>query len=144
MTDESTQRIPRAQNPPPAGDTDRYDTSEQSGNVSARFDRVLEQPSIRPDTFADREGPTLASPESANMPGQVTLEQRLITAVDRIGQLESDFESLYARIGQLTDAINAEQLRGRAARMGRYLLWGAVIAAMATFWMMLRLHMGSH
>ena len=63
--------------------------------------------------------------------------------MDRVFQLETDLENVYAQLEHLKDAISTEQLRGRAARMGRYLLWGAVIAAMATFWMLLRLRSGS-
>jgi len=62
---------------------------------------------------------------------------------DRIGQLEADLENVYAQLEQLADAAKTAQLRGRAARMGRYLLWGALIAALVTFWMMLRLRAGS-
>jgi predicted nucleic acid-binding Zn ribbon protein len=62
---------------------------------------------------------------------------------DRIQQLEADLENVYTQLERLSEALSAEQTRGRAARMGRYLLWGALIAAMATFWMMLRLRAGS-
>jgi hypothetical protein len=62
---------------------------------------------------------------------------------DRVRQLEVDLENVYAQLEHLSDALSTEQLKGRAARMGRYLIWGALIAAMATFWMLLRLRAGS-
>lgn len=71
------------------------------------------------------------------------VDERMNELWDRIRQLESDLENVYAQLEHLSDALNAEQSRGRAARMGRYLLWGALIAVMATFWMMLRQRTGS-
>jgi len=114
-----------------------------SGEVSQSFGVVLEHPSTRPEAFSEREQPTLASPNSVSRPLQGNLEERLTQVVDRVFQLEADLGSVYAQLEQLKDTIGTEQLRGRAARMGRYLLWGAVIAAMATFWMLLRLRAGS-
>jgi len=106
------------------------------------FTRASDLPSIHPESFPDREGPTLASPSSGAISAQTSLEHRVVKALDRIQQLEADVMSLRSRVSQLTESLNAERLRGRAARMGRYLLWGAIIAAMATFWMMLRLRLG--
>ena len=103
---------------------------------------MLEHPSTRPEAFSEREQPTLASPNSVTAPSQANLEQRLLQVMDRVCQLESNLESAFARLQHLTDAVSTEQQRSRAARVGRYLLWGAVIAAMATFWMILRLRTG--
>ncbi len=141
MNDEPTRHLTAqsdsTQNQPPPNEGDI------EGGASQSFGIVAEHPSTRPEVFSERELPTLASPNSATVPSQTTLEYRLTQIVDRVCQLESDLQSVYARLEQLTDAVNTEQLRGRAARMGRYLLWGAVIAAMATFWMQLRLRTGS-
>ena len=106
------------------------------------YQAVVERPSSRPESFSEREQPTLASPNSVSRP-PAAVEERLTGALDRIRQLESDLETVFAQLEHLSDAMSTEQLRGRAARMGRYLLWGAVIAAMATFWMLLRLRTGS-
>ena len=116
---------------------------ERTHSAPEPFSRASEHPSIYPESFPDREGPTLASPSSGAISAQTSLEHKVVKALDRVQQLEVDLESLRARVSQLTESLNAERLRGRAARMGRYLLWGALIAAMATFWMMLRLRLGS-
>ena len=141
MDDEPTRRrlsepsLDQDQQPPNAG--------TPASEASQNFGVVPEHPSSRPEAFSEREQPTLASPNSVSRPSQSNLEQRLTQVVDRVFQLETDLENVYAQLERLKDAIGTEQLRGRAARMGRYLLWGAVIAAMATFWMLLRLRAGS-
>jgi molecular chaperone GrpE (heat shock protein) len=106
------------------------------------FARVSERPSAHPESFPDREGPTLASPNSGAISTQTSTEQRLVKALDRIQQLEADLKSLSAQVLRLGEAFDAERRRGKAARLGRYLLWGALIVAMATFWIMLRLRLG--
>jgi hypothetical protein len=116
---------------------------ELAGGPAQTFGVVLEHPSNRPEAFSEREQPTLASPNSVSNPTPGNQDQRLTQVMDRVFQLETDLEIVYAQLEHLKDAIGTEQLRGRAARMGRYLLWGAVIAAMATFWMLLRLRAGS-
>jgi hypothetical protein len=142
MTDEPIRRFGADR------DSTQIQPPKQEGDptreASQNFGIVIERPSTRPEGFSEREGPTLASPNSVTVPVQTNLDERYTQAVDRIRQLEADLETVYVRLEQLTDAVNTEQLRGRAARMGRYLLWGAVIAAMATFWMLLRLRAGSH
>jgi hypothetical protein len=145
MTDEQPRRMVGTQKPPAAlaSTIDPNVLREDSDGVSEHFGGVPDRPSARPDAFSEREGPTLASPSSAAVSTDFGLERRLLFAISRIDQVEADLESLFARVVQLTDAVTAERLRGRAARVGRYLLWGAVIAAMATFWMMLRLRAGS-
>jgi hypothetical protein len=145
MTDEQPPRLVGTQKAPaaPANAVDPQVERGETDVTSEHFGAVPDRPSARPDTFSEREGPTLASPSSAAIPTDLGLERRVLLATSRIDQLEADLESLVARVAKLTDAINAERLRGRAAHVGRYLLWGAVIAAMATFWMMLRLRAGS-
>jgi hypothetical protein len=145
MTDEQPPRLVGTQNPLAAlaNDIDPNMQIEEPNGTSVHFGVVPERPSARPDTFSEREGPTLASPSSGALSTDFGFGQRLLLAISRIDQVEADLESLSIRVAQLADAINAERLRGRAARVGRYLLWGAVIAAMATFWMMLRLRAGS-
>ena len=76
-------------------------------------------------------------------PISTSSDERLKHLGDRIEQLESDIENVYAQLEHLSEALSAEQTRGRAARLGRYLLWGAIIAALTTFWVMLRLRAGS-
>jgi hypothetical protein len=142
MTDESTRRRVSKSDPgpdlAPTGESDSL-TCAPSGCGT-----VSDRPSSQPAAFSEREQPTLASPNSVTSPSGVSLEDRLNGAIDRIRQLESDLENIYAQLEHLSDAVSTEQMRGRAARMGRYLLWGAIIAAMATFWMLLRLRAGSH
>ena len=116
---------------------------ERASEASQTFGVVPEHPSNRPEAFSEREQPTLASPNSVSRPTQGNPDERVTQIMDRVFQLETDLENVYAQLEHLKDAIGTEQLRGRAARMGRYLLWGAVIAAMATFWMLLRLRSGS-
>lgn len=145
MSDEQTRRLVGAQKsqPVPASPIDPDVHRGESHGMMEHFGVVPERPSARPEAFSEREGPTLASPNSAALSANAGLEQRLLLAMDRIHQLEADFGALFDRMAQLTDAVNSERLRNRAARMGRYLLWGAMIAAMATFWMMLRMRAGS-
>jgi len=145
MTDEPTRRMVSHLRPDGALDEDARTRAqvERTHNAAEPFTRASEQPSIYPESFPDREGPTLASPSSGAISAHTSLEHKVVKALDRIQQLEVDFESLRGRVSQLVEALDAERLRGRAARMGRYLLWGALIAAMATFWMMLRLRLGS-
>jgi hypothetical protein len=142
MIDEPTRRLVAKPDPPP----DVAPTGELDAPTSAPpgYGIVSDRSSSRPATFSEREQPTLASPNSVTSPSPASLEDRLTGAVDRIRQLESDLEGVCAQLAHLSDAVSMEQMRGRAARMGRYLLWGAVIAAMATFWMLLRLRTGSH
>ena len=141
MDDEPTRRF---------GSTEPHsakhlDGAQREGSqVPQPFGVLPQRPSTRPGEFSDREGPTLASPSSSAMEVEMTVELRLTKAMDRIHQLEADLEALYGRVTQLSEAVSTEAARGRAARMGRYLLWGTVIAAMATFWMMLRLRAGIH
>jgi hypothetical protein len=145
MTDEPTRRMVSQMRPEGALDDGARTRTQVERTHSAvePFTRASEQPSIYPESFADREGPTLASPSSGAISAHTSLEHKVVKALDRIQQLEVDLESLRARMSQLGEALSAERLQGRAARMGRYLLWGALIAAMATFWMMLRLRLGS-
>lgn len=110
---------------------------------SELFATVSESPSGHPESFPDREGPTLASPSSQAISTRPNTEQRLVKALDRIQQLEADLKSLNAQVMRLGERLETERRRSKAARVGRYLLWGALIAAMATFWMMLHLHFGS-
>jgi hypothetical protein len=146
MTDEQPRRLVGTQKSTGAlaSALDPRIQGEESNSTPEHFGVVPDRPSARPDAFTEHEGPTLASPSSAAIPTDVGLEQRLLRAIARIDQVEADLESLFSRVAQLTDAVNAERLRVRAAHVGRYLLWGAVIAAMATFWMMLRLRAGPH
>jgi len=145
MTDEPTRRMVSHSRPAGALDEDAQTRAqvERTHNAAEPFTRASDQPSIYPEPFPDREGPTLASPSSGAISAQTSLEHKVVKAIDRIQQLEVDLSSLRARVSQLAESLNAERLRSRAARMGRYLLWGALIAAMATFWMMLRLRLGS-
>ena len=145
MSDEQTRRLVGAQESriAPASPTDPDVQREESRGMLEHFAVMPERPSARPEAFPEREGPTLASPSSTALSTDAGLEQRLTLAIDRIHQLEADLEALFRRTTELTDAVNSERLRNRAARMGRYLLWGAMIAAMATFWMMLRMRAGS-
>ena len=145
MTDEQPRRLVGTQKLAAAlaSSADPHAQGEGSSGSPEHFGVVPDRPSARPDSFSEHEGPTLASPSSAAIPTDVGLEQRLLRVTSRIDQVEADLESLLARVAQLTDAVNAERLRGRAAHLARYLLWGAVIAAMVTFWMMLRLRAGS-
>src|SRR5664279_3217133 len=144
MTDEPTRRMVSHSRAAGALNEDAQTRAqiERTHNATEPFTRASDQPSIYPESFPDREGPTLASPSSGAISAQPSLDHRVVKALDRIQQLEVDLESLRARVSQLAELLNAERLRGRAARMGRYLLWGALIAAMATFWMMLRLRLG--
>ncbi len=144
MTEEQTRRLVGAQKSQvvSAKPTDPPVLRQELRGISEHFSAVPDRPSARPDAFSEREGPTLASPSSAALSTDFSLEQKVLLAIDRIHQLEADLEALFTRVAQLTEDLNAERLRGRAARMGRYLLWGAVIAAMATFWMLLRLRAG--
>jgi hypothetical protein len=141
MADEPTRRLILER----SATLDRPLSNQEEAKREAlpSFEAVPEHPSTRPGVFSEREQPTLASPNSATVPAQGNVEQRLALLADRVCQLETDFDNVHARLEQLTDAVSTELLRGRAARMGRYLLWGAVIAAMATFWMLLRLRTGS-
>ena len=141
MTDEPTRRQVASQDA--TRDLPQTDESDAVTGTARGFGIVPERPSARPEAFSEREQPTLASPNSVSG-APATLEDRLNHVVDKVRQMETDLESLYAQLEHLSDAVSTEQLRGRAARMGRYLLWGAVIAAMATFWMLLRLRTGSH
>ena len=144
MTDEQPRRLVDTQKAPALTNTIASDhQGQEADGALEHFGAVPDRPSARPDAFSEREGPTLASPSGSAVSTDFGLERRLLSAISRIDQTEADLESLFARVAQLTDAISAERLRGRAARMGRYLLWGAVIAAMTTFWMMLRLRAGS-
>jgi hypothetical protein len=138
MTDEPTRRMIDAKKVTSVADSEMHPIRPDQGFVI-----MPERPSTRPEAFSEREGPTLASPSSASVPTQLTLEQRLTKVCDQVVQMDSDLETVRERLNQLTDVVNEEQLRGRAARMGRYLLWGAIIAAMATFWMILRLRVGA-
>jgi hypothetical protein len=113
--------------------------AESASNV---FSSVPERISSRPDGFSEREQPTLTSPSSMTAPIAPSSDERLKHIGDRIQQLETDMENVYAQLEHLSDALDIEQTRGRAARVGRYLLWGVIIAAMATVWMMLRLRAG--
>ncbi len=140
MTDEPTRRMVAEQDA--TRDLPQQSESAVTTGAVASYSAVVERPSSRPEAFSEREQPTLASPNSTSVPSPATLEERLTGAIDRIRQLETDLENVYAQLEHLSDAMSTEQLRGRAARMGRYLLWGAVIAAMATFWMLLRLRAG--
>jgi len=114
-----------------------------ASEIATGYSTVPERPSLRPETFSERELPTLASTSTVSSPTPIAVDERMNTLGDRIRQLEADLENVYAQLEHLSDAVNTEHLRGRAARMGRYLLWGALIAAMATFWMLLRLRAGS-
>lgn len=145
MTDEPTRRMVSHSRPAGALDEDTQARAqvERTHSAPEPFSRASEQPSIYPESFPDREGPTLASPSSGAIIAQPSLDHKIVKAIDRIQQLEVDLKSVRAQVSQLAESLNAERLRGRAARMGRYLLWGALIAAMATFWMMLRLRLGS-
>ena len=136
MTDEPTRRLF-------PGRTADVPGSPSTEVAEVGFSGVPERPSIRPDSFSERELPTLTSPSSMTNPTPYSRDERLKDLGDRIQQLETDLENVYTQLEHLSDALSAEQTRGRAARMGRYLLWGALIAAMATFWMMLRLRAGS-
>lgn len=140
MTDEPTQRLVGALKPT-ASCAQTLEFGQPSDSAE-HFGPVPEHPSNRPDAFPEREGPTLASPNSAAIPMSVSLEERIVRAHDRIRQLESDLQSLNSRMVQLSEAVHAERRLGRAARLGRYLLWGSLIAGMATFWMMLRMRLG--
>ena len=140
MTDEPTRRRNTAPDARP--DSARPNEPDAPTGAGQGFGVVPERPSSRPEAFSEREQPTLASPNSVATSSPASLEERLAGAIDRIRQLEADLENLYTQLEHLSDALSTEQLRGRAARMGRYLLWGAVIAAMATFWMLLRLRAG--
>ncbi len=142
MTDELTSRLVAKPDPRPDSAPIRELDAPTSGPPG--YGIVPDRPSSQPAAFSEREQPTLASPNSVTSPSPASLEDRLTGAIDRIRQLESDLEAIYAQLEHLSDALSMEQMRRRAARMGRYLLWGAVIAAMATFWMLLRLRAGSH
>ena len=98
---------------------------------------------MRPEAFSEREQPTLTSPSSVTTSTPAPFDERMNQVWDRVRQLEADLENVYAQLEHLSDALSAEQTRGRAARMGRYLLWGALIGVMATFWMMLRQRAGA-
>lgn len=136
MTDEPTRRL----FPERTADVPGSPSTEVA---EVGFSGVPERPSLRPDSFSERELPTLASPSSVTTPTPYSSDERVKDLGDRIQQLEADLENVYTQLERLSEALSAEQTRGRAARMGRYLLWGALIAAMATFWMMLRLRAGS-
>jgi len=138
MTDEPTRRM----FPEREASTAEPDSSSAEPAPTA-FSGVPERPSIRPESFSERELPTLASPSSVETPVSTSPDDRVAQLGDRIRQLEADLENVYGQLEHLSDALSSEQLRRRAARMGRYLLWGALIAAMATFWMMLRLRAGA-
>jgi hypothetical protein len=145
MTDEPTRRLVGAPRPAEVlGELSDGQSRVETSPGVARFDRVSERTSGYPEAFSEREGPTLASPNSEALSAQSSLEQRLARAVDRIQQLEADFEFLDTKVLELTSVLETERSRARAARVGRYLLWGAIIAAMTTFWMMLRLRLGTH
>ena len=136
MTDEPTRRMLERQ-PIPAANSGPQPIGPEPG-----FAIVPERQSTRPEAFSEREGPTLASPSSTSVPATVTLDQRLTQVSDQVAQMETNLETIWERLDRLTEVVNAEQTRGRAARVGRYMLWGALIAAMATFWMLLRLRFG--
>ncbi len=136
MTDEPTRRMF------PEGGAVPGESIATSAESSTVWSGVPERISSRPDAFSEREQPTLTSPSSMTAPIATSTEERTKQLGDRIQQLETDMENVYAQLEHLSDALNAEQTRGRAARVGRYLLWGVIIAAMATFWMMLRLRAG--
>lgn len=141
MPDELTPRQAATERPESIADPDtqlRYVADAPLSEL--RSDPATERPAV----FSEREGPTLASPNSDEMQASVPLEQRLVRAVDRITQLESDIEELAARFNDLTAAFNTERKMGRSARLARYLLWSAIIAAMATVLMVLRSRMGTH
>ncbi len=138
MSDEPTRRLVGPLQPAFA-----LDERGGYGSSDEPFARVTEHPSKHPESFSDREGPTLAAPNSEAISTHTSVEHRVVKALDRIHQLESDLRSLNAHVLRLGEALNVERQRSKAARLGRYLLWGAQIAAMATFWMILRLRLGS-
>lgn len=140
MADEPTRRIIAHCNS--TSSHSPQDSDDTKMEASRSFESVPERASTRPEAFSEREQPTLASPNSVTAPSQ-GVDQRVTQFGDQLRQLDADVETIYARLEQLTDTVNTELLRGRAARIGRYLLWGAVIAAMATFWMLLRLRTGA-
>lgn len=141
MPDELTPRQTAAQRPESIVEPDTQQRYAVNAPLAERrSDPVTERPAV----FSEREGPTLASPNSDEMQASVPLEQRLVRAVDRITQLEADIEELAVRFNDLTTAFNAERKMGRSARLARYLLWSAIIAAMATVLMVLRSRMGMH
>jgi hypothetical protein len=145
MSDEPTRRLVGPLRPAFALEerADMPVRDHGSGGSEEPFARVSERPSAHPESFSEREGPTLASPNSGAISAHSSLEQRVVKALDRIQQLEADLKSLNAQVRRLGEGLDAERRRTRAARFGRYLLWGALITAMATFWMMLRLRLGS-
>ncbi len=114
-----------------------------TNEAPARFSGVPERHSMRPEAFSEREQPTLTSPSSVTSSTPAPFDERMNQVWDRVRQLEADLENVYAQLEHLSDALSAEQTRGRAARMGRYLLWGALSGVMATFWMMLRQRAGA-
>lgn len=126
----------------PEGSATPGDCKPAGIESSGAWSGVPERISNRPEAFSEREQPTLTSPSSMTAPIAISSEERVKQLGDRIQQLEADMENVYAQLEHLSDALDTEQTRGRAARVGRYLLWGVILAAMATFWMMLRLRAG--
>src|SRR5512142_3173591 len=121
MSDEPTRRLVGPLRPAPAHDEHEGMPLHLQGIGTSNepFARVSESPSEHPESFPDREGPTLASPNSEAISVQSSTEQKLVKAVDRIQQLEADVRAINAQVLRLGEAFDAERKRSRAARMGR-------------------------
>jgi hypothetical protein len=110
--------------------------------VSTMQTGLAEKKLADPNSFSGQEEPTLTSPSSRVPAAQASVDERLSQVQARVDRMQEELMSVKLGVQELARAIGAEQRRGRSARMGHYLLWVAVIAAMATFWMLTRLRLG--
>lgn len=97
-------------------------------------------------SFSSDEGPTLSSP-SVNSESKFTtltgLDSRVSSLESRLAQNERELQDVYGAVEHLVDANERLERALRQQRLGRYLVWGTLIAILAILWLSMQSRLGS-